>query len=113
MLTAIPSRFPQTVIVDWLGNVVFYHTQTFYGVGELKAVLGDGYKESTVLTEIPEDSSTRAMPVSVATAIYPEDSSFKKVIFHVDAYPLPVTGYIVPDPSVCLRLEIGADNNKG
>ena len=109
------ESIPKTVIVDRFGNAVFYHRETFKGVGELKAVLdavlGDGYKETTVLTEIPEDTSTRAMPVSAATVIYPEDSSCKKVIFHVDAYPLPLAGYIVPDSSVRLRLEIGAESN--
>lgn len=109
---------PKTVIVDRFGNVVFFHGEAFGSAREIRSVLdaflGDGYKETKVLTGIPADTSTRARPVSAKSAVYPLENKYKKILFHVEGVegldePLP--GYIVPDPSVTLRIEIGADKN--
>ena len=106
---------PKTVIVDRYGNAVFFHGQAFKGAGEIRAVLdsflGDGYTETKVLTEIPADTSTRALPVSAASAIYPEDSKYRKVLFYLEGLAEPLAGYIVPDASVSLRIDVGAEKS--
>jgi len=109
------SSIPKTVIVDRYGNAVFFHGEAFKTEGEIKAVLnsflGDGYQETKVLTEIPADTSTRALPVSAKSDIYPLDSKYRKVLFHIDGIAEPQPGYIVPDASVTLRIDVGADKN--
>ena len=108
-------QIPKTVIVDRYGNAVFFHGQAFSTEGEIKAVLnaflGEGYQESKVLTEIPADTSTRALPVSAVSAIYPEDSKYRKVLIHVEGFADPMTGYIVPDETVTLRIDVGTEKS--
>ena len=109
------SSIPKTVIVDRYGNAVFFHGQAFKTESEIKAVLnaflGDGYQESKVLSEIPADTSTRALPVSAKSDIYPLDSKYRKVSFYFDDMGVIQAGYIVPDESVTLRIEVGAEKN--
>ena len=110
---------PKTVVVDRNGNVVFFHEGAFSNAKEIRAVLnaflGDGYKETKVLTEIPADTSTRALPVSAKSAVYPLENKYRKLLFHVEGVEgldEPLAGYIVPDEeSVTLRIEVGADKN--
>ena len=108
------NSIPKTVVVDRFGNAAFYHN-AFTNAKEvervLDAFLGDGYTETKVLNEIPQDTSTRSFPASAARALYPESGNCKKLILYMDAYPKPVTGYIVPDDSVRLRIEIAADDD--
>ena len=108
-------QIPKTVIVDRYGNAVFFHGQAFSTEGEIKAVLnaflGEGYQETKVLTEIPADTSTRALPVSAVSAIYPADSKYRKVLFHVEGLAEPLAGYIVPDETVTLRIDVGAEKS--
>jgi len=109
---------PKTVVVDRYGNAVFFHEGAFSSAREIRAVLnaflGDGYQETKVLTEIPADTSTRALPVSAKSAVYPLDSKYRKLLFHVEGVEgldEPLAGYIVPDASVTLRIEVGAGKN--
>ena len=108
------NSIPKTVVVDRFGNAVFYH-KAFTNAKEaervLDAFLGDSYTETKVLNEIPQDISTRSFPASAARAVYPESGNYKKLVLYTDAYPKPVTGYIVPDDSVRLRIEIAADDD--
>ena len=109
------SGIPRTVIVDRFGNAVYFHEGAFSSAGiverVLGAFLGDGYTESAVLDRIPGDTSTHAYPVSTARAIYPESGNYRKVLLDSDTYESPVTGYIVPDESVRLRIEISAEDD--
>ena len=109
------SSIPDTVVVDRFGNAVFFHAGVFRTAKEaelvLDAFLGDGYTETAVLDAIPRDTSTRSFPASAARAIYPDSGNYQKVIIHSDAYPGPVSGYIVPDDSVRLRIEIAAEDD--
>ena len=68
-------------------------------------------KNTAVLNEIPRDTFTHAYPVSAARAIYPESDSYRKVLMHSDQLPEPVSGYIIPEDSVRLRIEIAADDD--
>ena len=109
---------PKTVVVDRYGNAVFFHEGAFSSAREIRAVLnaflGDGYQETKVLTEIPADTSTHALPVSAKSAVYPLDSKYRKLLFHVEGVEgldEPLAGYIVPDASVTLRIEVGAGKN--
>jgi len=106
---------PKTVVVDRFGNTVFVHTGMLKKAQEVERVLdpllGDGYKETTVLDGIPAEDSTRTFPVYAARAIYPESGNYRKVNFHLANLPTQtITGYIVPEDSVRLRIEIAADD---
>ncbi len=110
------SGIPDTIIVDRFGNVVFSHDGALSNTKSVELVLdtflGDSYTESAVLTEIPKDTSTHGYPVSAARAIYPEESGkYRKVLIHSDQNPNPITGYVIPDGSVRLRIEISPDDD--
>ena len=109
------SSIPDTVIVDRFGNAAFFHAGAFQAAREaelvLEAFLGDGYKETAVLNGVPRDISTRSFPVSAARAIYPDGGNCKKINFHMDDYPKPIAGYIIPGDSVRLRVEVAADDD--
>ena len=105
---------PVTVVVDRFGNAAYCHDGAFStaeGVGRvLDALLGDDYEKTTVLSGIPKDTSTRTYPVAAARAVYPDSGEYKKVFLHAESVPYPVAGYIVPDDSVRLRIEITAED---
>ena len=109
------SGIPVTVVVDRFGNAAFYHLGAFGSAKEpgrvLEAFLGDGYMETTVLDGIPKDSSTLAFPVSAKRTLYPENGTYRKITFYADVLPAPVPGWIVPDDSVRLRIEVAADDD--
>ena len=52
---------PDTVIVDRFGNVGFYRVGTFFTYEDLERTvtvfLGDGYTETRVLNEIPDEKT--------------------------------------------------------
>ena len=108
------SGIPDTVIVDRFGNVGFYRVGTFFTYEDLERTvtpfLGDGYTETKVLKEIPKDSSTSAFPVSAKRAVYPENESAKKILFHFDEEREgePLVCYIVPEDKARIRIEITA-----
>ena len=103
---------PITVVVDRFGNAVYLHEGAFNKAQEVERVLDsllrDSYTETTVLNGIPMEASTRAFPVYAARAIYPESGNYMKIIFHLADLPDPIIGYIVPEDSVRLRIEIAA-----
>ena len=110
------SGIPDTIIVDRFGNVVFSHDGALSNTKSVELVLdtflGESYTQSTVLKEIPRDTSTHGYPVSAARAIYPEEiGKYRKVLIHSDQHPNPITGYIIPDGSVRLRIEIGPEDD--
>lgn len=109
------SGIPVTVVVDRFGNAVFAQRGGFINADEvgrvLDAFLGDGYTETTVLEKIPVDTKTRSFPVGAARAIYPDSGNYKKVLLHVTSYEKIFTGFIIPDDSVRLRIEITAEDN--
>ena len=106
---------PTTVVVDRFGNAVFCHTGAFWSAEEpervLKAFLGDGYTETKAIGEVPRDTETQAFPVSKARAVYPENGNYRTVVFSGGDYPVAFTGYIVPEDTIRLRIEIAADDN--
>jgi len=106
---------PITVIVDRFGNAAFYRRGSFSTADEVGRVLdtflGEGYKETAVLNEIPRDTATRSYPVAAERAIYPDSGNYRKLILHVTTKSNPFTGYIVPEDSVRLRIEFTAEDN--
>ena len=105
---------PNTVVVDRFGNAVYFHEGAFKKAQEVERVLdsllGDSYTETAVLNGIPMEASTRAFPVYAARAIYPESGNYRKIKFHLADFPDPIIGYILPEESVRLRIEIAADD---
>ena len=106
---------PKTVVVDRFGNAVFLHAGMLKKTQEVERVLdpllGDDYKETTVMNGIPVEVSTKTFPVYAARAIYPESGNYRQVKFHLASLPThTITGYIIPEDSVRLRLEIAADD---
>jgi thiol-disulfide isomerase/thioredoxin len=108
------DRVPNTVVVDRFGNAVYFHEGAFKKAQEVERVLdsllGDSYTETVVLNGIPMEASTRAFPVYAARAIYPESGNYRKIKFHLADFPDPIIGYIVPEDSVRLRIEIAAND---
>lgn len=111
------GSIPDTVIVDRFGSAVFFHNGMFFSAAEaercLAAFLGEGYTQSTVLTEIPQDTSTRAYPVSAKRAVYVENENAKPVYFWFNGNEDPLVCYIVPDGTAHLRLELAAADDPG
>ena len=109
------SGVPRTVIVDRFGNAVYFHNGALPSAGALERVLdrflGDSHTETAVQNNIPRDTSTHAYPVSAARAIYPESGNCRKVLLYFSNLPEPITGYIVPDDSVRLRIEISPEDD--
>ena len=105
---------PKTVVVDRFGNAAFRHYGAFKNTREVERVLDsflrDGYTETAVLNGIPMEASTQAFPVYAARAIYPESENCRKINFHLTNLPDPIVGYIVPEDSVRLRIEIAAND---
>ena len=106
------TGIPTTVIVDRFGNATFSHVGSFMSTGEVKRVieafLGDGYTETTVLTEIPKDAATRSFPVSGATAIRVENETAKRVAYRAEGIPEAVEAYVIEGDAARLRLEAAA-----
>ena len=106
---------PTTVIVDRFGNAVFLRVGSFFDAGEirrvLEAFLGEGYTESTVLAEIPQDTATAAFPVSQVTSIRVENENIKPVIFWAEGDPEPQMTYVIYDDTAHLRLEAAASDD--
>jgi peroxiredoxin len=108
-----PEGIPATVVVDRFGNAAFYRCGSFTDARQVELVLdtflGDGYTETAVLTKIPLDASTRAFPVSAARTVYPESGNYRKVLLSTEDGNT-ITGWIIPDDSVRLRVEIAAND---
>ena len=106
---------PLTVMIDRFGNAAFAHEGSFMNAGEVRRVienfLGDGYSETSVLDSIPEDTSTRAFPVSEARAIYVENENAEAVGFFEEGNPDPLMAYVVCDDTVHLRMEAASSDN--
>lgn len=107
--------YPTTVIVDRFGNAAFIHVGCFMSAGEAERVitsfLGDSYTETAVLAEIPQDTSTLALPASAATAVAVENENVKPVLFRTDSEPEPVKAYVIYDNTAHLRLDAAASDN--
>ena len=107
--------YPTTVIVDRFGNAGFVHIGSFLSTGEVErtvcAFLGDGYTETVTLAEVPKDASTRALPVSAATAVAAENESARPVVFLTEEDPEPTQAYVISDDTARLRLDVAASDN--
>ena len=103
---------PATVIVDRFGNAAFLQVGSFLSVGDvmrvIEAFLGDGYTETTVLTDVPRDASTRAFPVSSTLAIRVENEGVKTILTWVEGEEEPTPVYVLSDDVAHLRLELPA-----
>ena len=106
------TSIPATLIVDRFGKVGFLQTGSFMSADEiarlLDAFLGEDYTQTTVLTSIPADATTRAFPVSDDRAILVENEDARLVLFHEASDPVPQPVYIVPDDTAHLRLTLTA-----
>ena len=111
---------PTTVIVDRFGNAVFMQSGAFSGAEEVKhlldAVLGEKYTETTVIDEIPRDTSTRALPVSAAREIHVENEGARRAVIHsffdyLDNLNYDYEVYVLNDSTARLRFEIAASDN--
>ena len=109
--------YPTTAIVDRFGNYAFVHVGAFINEGEaervIKFFIGDDYTETTVLAEIPKDDSTTAYPVASKRAVHVENENAKAVIFHVEGEEETFLGYIIPDETAHLRIDLGIKDTVG
>lgn len=105
---------PTTVIVDRFGNAAFVHVGSFFSAGEisrtLESFLGNGYTETTVLTNIPKDSTTRMFPVSQATRARLVNENVRPLSFMVEGRDGKLPVYVV-DGDARLAIEIEASVN--
>ena len=108
---------PDTLIVDRFGIVGFCRVGMFFSYGDLErtvnAFLGDGDTESRVLTDMPKNSSTIALPAAVKRTMHVENEGVKKIVFHFDEETegQSLVGYIVPDGKAKIRLELATTDN--
>ena len=73
---------------------------------------GKTFPDFTVtLTEVPPETAVRAFPVAEARTVYPENEGAKKVLFYAEGVSEPWVGYIVPDDTAHLRVEITAGDS--
>ena len=82
----------------------------------LDAVLGEKYTETTVIDEIPRDTSTRALPVSAAREIHVENEGARRAVIHsfydyLDNLNYDYEVYVLNDSTARLRFEIAASDN--
>ena len=108
------TGYPTTVIVDRFGIAVFTHAGAFAAEKDVmllaEAFTGEQYTETTVLTAIPRDSSTRAFPVSAARALYADNENARLVNFYLKNDPESLSVYVINDSVARLRFEIAASD---
>lgn len=108
------SPIPATVVVDRFGNAGFVQIGSFRSSVEvnriLEAFLGDGYTETVVLTDIPQNTATYAFPFSESTAIYVENENAKPISIWIEGYSVPQPACVVYDDLVHLRIEAAASD---
>ena len=106
---------PTTVIVDRFGNAAFLQVGSFVGTGQvtrlIESFLGEDYTETKVLTEIPNDSSTRALPVSAESSVLVENESARPVLFRIEGESEPMQAYVVYDDTARLLLKAAASDH--
>ena len=109
------TGIPATVIVDRFGNAAFLRVGAFWGTWQvsrlIESFLGEGYTETAVLTEIPADSSTRALPVSAATGIQVENEGARPVLFRVEGRAEPIHACVINDDTARLVLKAAASDH--
>ncbi len=109
------TGIPATVIVDRFGNAAFLRVGAFWGTWQvsrlIESFLGEGYTETAVLTEIPADSSTRALPVSAATGIQVENEGARPVLFRVEGRSEPLQACVINDDTARLVLKAAASDH--
>lgn len=109
------TALPATVIVDRFGNAAFLRVGGFIGLGQvtrlIESFLGPDYTETSVLTAIPRDASTRALPVSAVTAAEPENESARALLFRIEGESEPMPAYVIYDDTARLRLTAAASDH--
>ena len=113
--TAKTNSIPVTVIVDRFGNAVFFQAGSFRTADDLSRTLdtflGDQYTETAVLHSVPADTSTVALPVSPARALWIENEGAQKATIHIEGREAPLNFYIVNDSTVRVVAEISASDS--
>lgn len=113
--TARTNSIPVTVIVDRFGNAVFYQVGSFRTADDLSrtldAFLGDQYTETTVLYSVPADTSTVALPVFPARALWIENEGAQKATIHVEGTEDTLDFCIVNDSTAHVIAEISASDS--
>lgn len=103
---------PTTVVVDRFGNAAFLHVGSFMDAGEVQRVLktfvGEGYAQTTVLTDIPEDTATALYPVSSALGLSVKNTSAQRLMLTATGEPLDMIVYVVNGDTAHVKLDITA-----
>ena len=108
---------PVTVVVDRFGNAVYVRTGAFFGKSQvtsvLRAVLGEGYTETKVMTEIPPESGTALFPVSGERALIVENPDARRVRILAEGEDTGLFVYVVNDDTARMRIELSAQDAPG
>lgn len=103
---------PTTLIIDRFGNVGFCQIGSFRSAAELSRTidtfLGDGYTETVVQYDIPKDTSTFALPVSAARALYIDNPEAQKAVIRAEGIETSISIYAVNSDVAHVRAEISA-----
>ena len=109
------NNVPVTVIVDRFGNTGFLRIGSFRTADDLRrtldAFLGDGYTETAVLHSVPADTSTVALPVSPARALWVENEGAQKATIHIEGSENTLNFCIVNDSTAHVIAEISASDS--
>ena len=113
--TAKTTSIPVTIIIDRFGNVVFFQIGCFRTADDLirtlDAFLGDQYTETAVLHSVPADTSTVALPVSPARALWVENEGAQKATIHIEGSENTLNFCIVNDSTAHVIAEISASDS--
>ena len=103
---------PVTVIVDRFGNAAFLRAGGFIGMGQvtrlIESFLGADYTETSVLAEVPRDTSTRALPVSAVTAVEAANESARSFLFRIEGEFEQMRACVIYDDTARLLLHAAA-----
>lgn len=109
------ASVPATVVVDRFGNAVFFHGKCFKSTREvtcvLDAVLGEGYTESVVLTDIPEPDATAAFPASAARDMVVLNEGAREMRITTEDPSYTMKAYVVGDDIARLRPELTSSDD--
>ena len=107
--------YPQTIVVDRFGNVGFYQYGAFSSAAQVERVLdwflGDNYTQTSVLEEIPPDTSTDALPLSAKRTVSVENEGVREINIRLSNPDRAMPCYIVPDETARIRIEIGTNDS--
>ena len=109
------AAIPTTVIVDRFGNAAFMHSGSFRDANEVErlvtAFLGDQYTQTTVLAEIPRNTSTAAFPVSAERSVIVENPSAQRISVFWQEKDTEMLVYVLNDDTAHLRLTLDSQDD--